>query len=77
MGATSPERHREVAVPYLSERPHWSDALKSLALLLLGDMKSDPEQPLAAIHPGRSRSPERLVGVTSRGRCASLICSNL
>ncbi|WZZ20775.1 hypothetical protein YC2023_122162 [Brassica napus] len=33
--------------------------------------------PLAATQRGRSRSLERLVGATSRGRCASYFCLNL
>ena len=50
-----PERHHEVVVSYLSERPYQSDAMKSLALLSSGDTKMDPERPARATTPGRSR----------------------
>uniref|UniRef100_M4F4H3 Uncharacterized protein n=1 Tax=Brassica campestris TaxID=3711 RepID=M4F4H3_BRACM len=42
------ERRPEVAVLYLSERPRWSDVLKSLALLTKQSSKLKPERPLAA-----------------------------
>ncbi|KAG5411624.1 hypothetical protein IGI04_007943 [Brassica rapa subsp. trilocularis] len=46
---------------------------ESLAILVPGDKKSLSERPLAATQRGRSRSLERLVGATSRGRCASIL----
>ncbi|WZZ44326.1 hypothetical protein YC2023_040585 [Brassica napus] len=69
-GATSSERHHQVALISLSERPYQSDREESLAFSSPGDARTSPEQPLAATQQGRSRSMERLVGATSRGRCA-------
>ncbi|KAF3560808.1 hypothetical protein DY000_02013943 [Brassica cretica] len=110
MGATSPERHREIAVTPLQsdlaratprcrsrfhrsearERPHQSDAEKSLAFSSLGGTRatlserrgevarrheSDPERRLAATPPGRSRSLEQPLGATTGGRCEPFVCS--
>ncbi|KAG5393885.1 hypothetical protein IGI04_023848 [Brassica rapa subsp. trilocularis] len=53
-----------------SKRPYQSDREESLAFSSPGDARTSPERPLAATQRGRSRSLERLVGATSRGRCA-------
>ncbi|WZY88185.1 hypothetical protein YC2023_044920 [Brassica napus] len=58
MGATSPERHHQVALIFLLERPYQSDREKSLAVSSLGDARTSPERPLAATQRGRSRSLE-------------------
>ncbi|WZZ46791.1 hypothetical protein YC2023_043050 [Brassica napus] len=48
MGATSPERHHQVTLITLLERPNQSDREKSLAVSLLGDARTSPERPLGA-----------------------------
>uniref|UniRef100_A0A0D3CDD7 Uncharacterized protein n=1 Tax=Brassica oleracea var. oleracea TaxID=109376 RepID=A0A0D3CDD7_BRAOL len=64
VGATSrsdiTERRHEVAPNYLSERPRWSDPEKSLAISSRWKPKTEPERPIRATTPGRTRSPERL-----------------
>ncbi|KAG5398101.1 hypothetical protein IGI04_019915 [Brassica rapa subsp. trilocularis] len=65
-GATSPERHNQVALISLSERPYQSDMEELLAFSSPRDARTSPERPLAATQRGRSRSLERLVGATSR-----------
>ena len=86
MGATSPERHHEVAVtPFQSDltgatqrgrsrlhHPERRDRSDTARSLA----KSDPERRLAATPPGRSRSLERPLGATTGGRCAPSVCSN-
>ncbi|KAF3535292.1 hypothetical protein F2Q69_00021977 [Brassica cretica] len=42
------------------ERPRWSDPEKSLAISSRWKPKTNPERPIRATTPGRSRSPERL-----------------
>ncbi|CAG7884070.1 unnamed protein product [Brassica rapa] len=54
MGATSPERHHQVALITLLERPNQSDREKSLAVSSLGDARTSPERPLGATQRGRS-----------------------
>ncbi|KAG5397173.1 hypothetical protein IGI04_018987 [Brassica rapa subsp. trilocularis] len=54
MGATSPERHHQVALITLLERPNQSDREKSLAVSSLGDARESPERPLGATQRGRS-----------------------
>ncbi|KAG5415604.1 hypothetical protein IGI04_003171 [Brassica rapa subsp. trilocularis] len=68
MRATSPERHHQVALISLSERPYQSDREKSLAFWPLGDARTSTERPLAATQRGRSRSLERLTRATGRSR---------
>ncbi|KAG5406411.1 hypothetical protein IGI04_012530 [Brassica rapa subsp. trilocularis] len=57
MGATSPERHHQVALTSLLERPYQSDREKSLAVSSLGDARTSPERP---------------PGATPRSRCVPL-----
>ncbi|KAF3590042.1 hypothetical protein F2Q69_00027656 [Brassica cretica] len=59
-GSDITERRHEVAPNYLSERPRWSDPEKSLAISSRWKLKTDPERPIRATTPGRSRSPEQL-----------------
>ncbi|KAG5402022.1 hypothetical protein IGI04_016629 [Brassica rapa subsp. trilocularis] len=47
-GATSPERHHQVALTSLLERPYQSDREKSLAVSSLGDARTSPERPPGA-----------------------------
>ncbi|KAF3517786.1 hypothetical protein DY000_02059789 [Brassica cretica] len=47
-GVTSPERHHQVALISLSERPYQSNREESLAFSSPGDAKTSPERPLAA-----------------------------
>ncbi|WZZ39616.1 hypothetical protein YC2023_035875 [Brassica napus] len=54
MGATSLERHHQVALITLLERPNQSDREKSLAVSSLGDARTSPERPLGATQRGRS-----------------------
>ncbi|KAF3588102.1 hypothetical protein F2Q69_00027340 [Brassica cretica] len=56
-GSDITERRHEVAPNYLSERPRWSDPEKSLAISSRWKLKTDPERPIRATTPGRSRSP--------------------
>ncbi|KAF3533143.1 hypothetical protein DY000_02040032 [Brassica cretica] len=77
MGATSPERHREVVVtPFRSDltgatrlsrsRLHHPER-RDLSDTAWSLAKSDPERRLAATPPGRSRSLERPLGATTGG----------
>ncbi|KAF2599689.1 hypothetical protein F2Q68_00010032 [Brassica cretica] len=59
-GSDITERRHEVAPNYLSKRPRWSDPEKSLAISSRWKPKTNPERPIRATTPGRSRSPERL-----------------
>ncbi|WZZ84446.1 hypothetical protein YC2023_113025 [Brassica napus] len=61
MGATSLERHHQVALITLLEQPNQSDREKSLAVSSLGDARTSPERPLGATQRGRS-SWERRYG---------------
>ena len=71
MGATSPERHHQVALITLLERPNQSDREKSLAVSSLGDARTSPERPPGATPRSRSHlTPlsERPPKATPRGR---------
>ncbi|KAG5379064.1 hypothetical protein IGI04_026906 [Brassica rapa subsp. trilocularis] len=70
-GATSPERHHQVALTSLLERPYQSDREKSLAVSSLGDARTSPERPPGATPRSRSHlTPlsERPPKATPRGR---------
>ncbi|KAG5393699.1 hypothetical protein IGI04_023662 [Brassica rapa subsp. trilocularis] len=70
-GATSPERHHQVALTSLLERPYPSDREKSLAVSSLGDARTSPERPPGATPRSRSHlTPlsERPPKATPRGR---------
>ncbi|KAG5379003.1 hypothetical protein IGI04_026845, partial [Brassica rapa subsp. trilocularis] len=70
-GATSPERHHQVALTSLLEQPYQSDREKSLAVSSLGDARTSPERPPGATPRSRSHlTPlsERPPKATSRGR---------
>ncbi|WZZ20201.1 hypothetical protein YC2023_121588 [Brassica napus] len=71
MGATSPERHHQVTLTSLLERPYQSDREKSLAVSSLGDARTSPERPSGATPRSRSHlTPlsERPPKATPRGR---------
>ncbi|KAF2619663.1 hypothetical protein F2Q68_00040105 [Brassica cretica] len=83
------ERRHELTVPYLSERPYQSDLTRLLAISFHSDLLERqrevapaPERPHHS-HTQRSlgfvskTSRERPPGLTCRGRCASIIWSNL
>ncbi|KAG5402023.1 hypothetical protein IGI04_016630 [Brassica rapa subsp. trilocularis] len=70
-GATSPERHHQVALTSLLERPYQSDREKSLTVSSLGDARTSPERPPGATPRSRSHlTPlsERPPKATPRGR---------
>ncbi|KAG5378040.1 hypothetical protein IGI04_025882 [Brassica rapa subsp. trilocularis] len=70
-GATSPERHHQVALTSLLERRYQSDREKSLAVSSLGDARTSPERPPGATPRSRSHlTPlsERPPKATPRGR---------
>uniref|UniRef100_A0A0D3CAR9 DUF1985 domain-containing protein n=1 Tax=Brassica oleracea var. oleracea TaxID=109376 RepID=A0A0D3CAR9_BRAOL len=54
-GSDITERRHEVTPNYLSERPRWSDPEKSLAISSWWEPRTDPERPIRATTPGRSR----------------------
>ncbi|WZZ88003.1 hypothetical protein YC2023_116582 [Brassica napus] len=67
-GSEVPQRRHEVAPKHLSERPSWSDPVKSLAILIPLEAQSDLPR---ATHRGRShltRLSERPPKATPRGR---------
>ncbi|KAL0813906.1 hypothetical protein Bca101_070349 [Brassica carinata] len=63
MGATSLERHHQVALITLLERPNQSDREKSLAVSSLGDARTSPERHLE-VAPAESD----VMGATGRSR---------
>ena len=67
-GSEVPQRRHEVAPKHLSERPSWSDPMKSLAIFIPLEAQSDLPR---ATHRGRSHlTPlsERPPKATPRGR---------
>ncbi|WZZ29316.1 hypothetical protein YC2023_012717 [Brassica napus] len=63
MGATSLERHHQVALITLLERPNQSDREKSLAVSSLGDAKTSPER-----HSEVAPAGSDVMGATGRSR---------